>query len=109
MLTALKPNYVSYNEIRASVIAHLNQVRDIAEDADDDTVLAMARTEVPALLAGTVALISLHRPDDQGRCRACRAGRWWRRRPVPCRPLLEFQLAVRAAANTGHGRHRRHS
>lgn len=107
-MTALMPNYVSYNEIRAAVVADLDRVRDIAEDGDDETVVAVARSEVPALLAGTRALISLHRPDDKGRCRACRGGRWWRRRPVPCRPLLEFKLAVHAAAGAGHGRHRRH-
>ncbi|MFI9811435.1 hypothetical protein [Saccharothrix variisporea] len=105
-MTASKPNYVSYNEIRAGVIARLDRVSDIAEDGEDEAVICVAREEVPALLAGTRALISLHRPDDQGRCRACRGGRWWRRRPVPCRPLLEFQLAVHTAS-TGRGRHHR--
>ncbi|MFE2752346.1 hypothetical protein ACFXGA_10130 [Actinosynnema sp. NPDC059335] len=83
----------------------LDALRDVVLDGDEHTVADVARTEVPGLAAGLQALLALHVPDANGHCTHCRAGRWWRREPVPCRALLEFQLA-RDNATGHHPRHR---
>ncbi|MFI9009696.1 hypothetical protein ACIGNX_20940 [Actinosynnema sp. NPDC053489] len=42
------------------------------QDTDEDTVLAVARAEVPRLIAALRGTISTHRADTSGLCPACR-------------------------------------
>lgn len=42
------------------------------QDTDDDTVLAVARTEVPRLIAALRGTVSGHRADASGHCTGCR-------------------------------------
>ncbi|MFJ6672568.1 hypothetical protein ACIQMJ_15785 [Actinosynnema sp. NPDC091369] len=41
-------------------------------DTDDETVLAVARTEVPRLVAALRATLATHKADASGDCPACR-------------------------------------
>ncbi|MFE9750883.1 hypothetical protein ACFYOT_38755 [Saccharothrix saharensis] len=41
-------------------------------DTDDETVLAVARTEVPRLVAALRATVATHKADASGQCPACR-------------------------------------
>ncbi|WP_146173932.1 hypothetical protein [Saccharothrix carnea] len=98
-------NNVVFAALRDRLWSDLDAVVDVVLDGDDRTVAAVARGELPSLVAGLQALLAQHVPDANGHCRQCRAGRWWRRTPVPCRALLEFQLA-RDNALTHRPRHR---
>ncbi|WP_461121934.1 hypothetical protein [Saccharothrix stipae] len=40
-------------------------------DTDDDTVLAVARTEVPRLIAALRGTLTTHKADAAGRCPGC--------------------------------------
>lgn len=41
------------------------------DDTDDDTVLAVARTEVPRLIAALRGTLGDHKADTDGLCRGC--------------------------------------
>jgi hypothetical protein len=98
-------NNVVFAALRDRLRSDLDAVIDVVLDGDDHTTAVVARSELPGLVAGLHALIAQHVPDANGHCRYCRAGRWWRRTPVPCRALLEFRLA-RDDALTHRPRHR---
>jgi hypothetical protein len=98
-------NNVVFAALRDRLWSDLDAVVDVVLDGDDHTAAVVARGELPGLIAGLHALLAQHVPDANGHCRHCRAGRWWRRTPVPCRALLEFQLA-RDDAPTRRPRHR---
>jgi hypothetical protein len=42
------------------------------DDTDDETVLAVARTEVPRLIAALRGTLSAHKADGSGLCLSCR-------------------------------------
>jgi hypothetical protein len=98
-------NNVVFAALRDRLWSDLETTCDIVLDGDDRTAAVAARGELPGLIAGLRALLARHVPDANGHCTQCRAGRWWRRAPVPCRVLLEFQLA-RDDAPTRRPRHR---
>ncbi|MEU4449506.1 hypothetical protein AB0K14_40635 [Actinosynnema sp. NPDC050801] len=98
-------NNVVFAALRERLWADLDAMCDVVLGGDDHTVAVVTRGELPGLIAGLQALLALHVPDENGHCRQCRSGRWWRRVPVPCRVLLEFQLA-RDDAVTHQPRHR---
>lgn len=98
-------NNVVFAALHERLWGDLEAMCDVVLDGDDRTAAVVARGELPALIAGLHALLALHVPDENGHCQQCRGGRWWRRVPVPCRVLLEFQLA-RDDTATHRPRHR---
>ena len=69
--------------LRQVVRSRLNELTEIARDADPDTLLPLARTEISRLAEGWRLLLAVHDPDENGRCRAC-PRRLWKQR-WPCR------------------------
>lgn len=95
---------VVFDELHRRVKSYLTTVKNVAADGGDEAALVIARSELPLIVDAFDALFGGHTPDDNGRCRQCRcAGRWWRRRRVPCRVFLQAQIALFHPA--GHGRH----
>lgn len=52
-----------------------------AGQADPTTLLPLTRTELRRLADGWRLLLRTHHADPDGRCQACRHGRWARRWP----------------------------
>lgn len=95
---------VVFDELHRRVKSYLATVKNVAADGGDEAALVIARDELPLIVDAFDALFGGHIPDDNGHCRQChRAGRWWRRRRVPCRVFLQAQIALFHPA--GHGRH----
>jgi hypothetical protein len=87
-----------HRELARSLQADLVAVARMVNLGSDDAVAAVARSEMPHLLAALRALLDGHEPDANGRCPTCRDRRFWRRhywrRPnVPCRAFLAARLA----------------
>ena len=103
-----------HRELAQSLRADLAVVARMVDVGGDDAVAAVARSEMPRLLAALHALLDEHQPDVNGRCPMCRDRRFWRlhywRRPnVPCRAFLAARLAWTAAGEvqSSHGDDRR--
>ncbi|QTR02128.1 hypothetical protein J7S33_23360 [Saccharothrix algeriensis] len=79
---------------------HLDAVVRLASTGDDATAAALARSEVPRVVAALRALLDEHTPDEHGRCPTCRTRRFSRRLPAPCRAYLGAQLAMTVAAES---------
>lgn len=69
--------------IRAAVLDRLAMLDDMAQHAEPESLLPLARTELHRLADGWRLLLTVHEPGDDGRCRACPPG--LRRRRWPCR------------------------
>ncbi|MDX8033804.1 hypothetical protein SK803_26585 [Lentzea sp. BCCO 10_0856] len=93
-------NPVLFSELRRRLADHLDLVSRIAVDGDGASVLAMARREVPQLVAALRVLVDEHQPDENGQCKRCRSGPIWRRVSSPCRMLINVHLATGAATAT---------
>ncbi|WP_158854640.1 hypothetical protein [Saccharothrix deserti] len=104
-MTMTRDNKVVFGALQEEVFAHLDAACDIALEGDEHAAASTARAELPRLVAGLRVLLAQHVPDANGHCRSCRVGRWWRRTPVPCRVLLEYQLAV-CEGSTHQPKHR---
>jgi len=69
--------------LREAVLNRLNELDELARHADAEVLLPLARTELSRLADGWRLLLTVHNPDETGRCRACprrlRGRRW------PCR------------------------
>lgn len=87
-------NHVVFGALQENVLNRLAEVCDVAVNGDLDAAASVARAEMPRLVAGLRALVLQHRPDENGQCVQCVAGRWWRRIAVPCHVLLELQLSM---------------
>ncbi|SMD12314.1 hypothetical protein [Lentzea albidocapillata] len=95
---------VVFDELHRRVKSYLATVKNVAADGGNEAALVIARDELPLIVDAFDALFGGHIPDDNGHCRQChRAGRWWRRRRVPCRVFLQAQIAL--FHPVGHGRH----
>jgi hypothetical protein len=57
--------------LRRAVWDRLHMLEQVADSADDDSVLLMARSELPRLVAGWRAVLTTHSPDLRGRCPEC--------------------------------------
>ncbi|NGY57609.1 hypothetical protein G7043_01545 [Lentzea sp. NEAU-D13] len=99
-------NLVLFTELRQRLDDHLDLVSRVAAEGDAESALSMIRREVPGLVAAVHALVDEHLPDDNGSCRKCRSGPFWRRIPAPCRMLIQVHLAVGAAKATTRDRTR---
>ncbi|APU17256.1 MULTISPECIES: hypothetical protein [Actinoalloteichus] len=90
--------------LRHAVLARLTMLDEAAEREDVDILAPLARAELQRLADGWRLLLTVHQPDEDGRCRACPSG--WRRRRWPCKVWL---LAHRHLIGDGdtHGKRRR--
>ncbi|GLY55222.1 hypothetical protein [Lentzea sp. NBRC 102530] len=90
-------NQVLFVGLRRNLDEHLERVLRVAVDGDAGAALAAMRHDVPGIVAALQGLADRHRADENGCCRACRSGPFWRRVAVPCRVLLDVHLAVTVA------------
>jgi hypothetical protein len=68
--------------LRRAVWDRLHTLEEVANSADDDSVLLVARSELPRLVAGWRAVLADHSPDLRGHCPACSS--FWRPWVAPC-------------------------
>lgn len=68
--------------LRQAVWERLDLLDELVSCADAESLLSVARTEVPRLTDGWRTLLATHEPDSQGRCPEC--SRRWRPRRAPC-------------------------
>lgn len=68
--------------LRQAVWERLDLLDELASSADAQSLVSVARTEVPRLTDGWRALLAAHEPDSRGRCPEC-SHRWQPRR-APC-------------------------
>ena len=68
--------------LRQAVWERLDMLDELASHADAESLVSVARTEVPRLTDGWRALLAAHEPDSRGRCREC--SRRWQPRRSPC-------------------------
>lgn len=85
-------NGVLEKMLRDELNGDLAQLIRIVAEGDDESVLSVARQDVPRLVRVLRALAEQHKPDANGRCTECRRG-WLRRLPGACRMLLVVRLA----------------
>lgn len=73
--------------MRAAVLVRavherLQLIEEIADRGDDESVVRLARQELPRVVGTLAAILREHEPDEVGRCMRC--GGRWHRRPHPC-------------------------
>lgn len=68
--------------LRQAVWERLDMLDELASRADAESLLSLARTELPRLTDGWRALLAAHEPDARGRCPECSSR--WRPRRAPC-------------------------
>ena len=68
--------------LRQAVWDRLNLLDELVSDADNRSLLSVARGELPRLTSGWRALLVTHAPDSLGRCPEC--SKRWRCRTAPC-------------------------
>lgn len=68
--------------LRQAVWERLDMLDELASRADAESLLSVARTELPRLTDGWRALLAAHEPDARGRCPECSSR--WRPRAAPC-------------------------
>ncbi|WP_199439377.1 hypothetical protein [Umezawaea beigongshangensis] len=68
--------------LRNAVLERLTDLDEAAEKGEAATLVPLARAEIHRLADGWRLLLTVHQPDDDGRCRACPG--WLRRRRWPC-------------------------
>jgi hypothetical protein len=94
-----------FSQLDKSLNDHLATLVRRAAEADDETVVELARSELPRVVAALKTLLDEHQPDEHGRCPTCRTRRWSRRLPAPCRAYLSAQLCLTVVGQSDHGRH----
>ena len=72
--------------LRSAVLRRLALLDEAADTADASTLLPLARSEITRLAEGWRLLLTVHQPDEDGRCPACPAVAWrgGRGRSWPC-------------------------
>jgi hypothetical protein len=68
--------------LRQAVRDRLDLLDELVSDADNRSLLSVARGELPHLTSGWRALLVTHAPDSRGRCPECSSR--WRSRTAPC-------------------------
>ncbi|MGQ0841367.1 hypothetical protein [Actinokineospora sp.] len=93
-----------FGHMEASLHGYLADVRDRAEHGGDHIAAALARAELPRVVAALQALLDEHTPDDRGRCPTCRT-RLFTRAPAPCRAYLTAHLCLLVTEDTDDREH----
>lgn len=75
-----------HTTLRNAVLRQLALVDQVAEQGDARALLPLARTEIHRLADGWRLLLTMHQPNEDGRCAAC-PGRF-RHRRWPCQVWL---------------------
>jgi hypothetical protein len=75
-------NQVLGRMLQQAVWERLDMLEELVRSADNESLLSLARSELPRLTQGWRALLATHAPDQRGRCPEC-SGRW-RPRAAPC-------------------------
>lgn len=78
-----------FGHLEASLHGYLSDLEHRAPAGDP----ALARVELPRVIAALRALLDDHRPDADGRCPTCRT-RLFTRAPAPCRAYLTAHLCL---------------
>jgi hypothetical protein len=68
--------------LRQAVSDRLDILDELASNADNRSLLSVARSELPRLTSGWYVLLDAHTPDPRGHCPECSTR--WRPRPAPC-------------------------
>jgi hypothetical protein len=68
--------------LRQAVWERLDMLTELANSADNGSVMSVARSELPRLTHGWRALLAAHTPDSRGRCSECSGH--WRSRAASC-------------------------
>jgi len=68
--------------LRQAVWERLDLLDELASRADAESLVSVARTEVPRLTDGWRVLLAAHEPDLRGRCPEC--SRRWQSRHSSC-------------------------
>lgn len=68
--------------LRAAVLRRLDLLDQVAEQGDPATLLPLARSEISRLADGWRLLLTVHQPNQDGKCAACPRG--WRGKRWPC-------------------------
>ncbi len=67
---------------RLDMLDMLDMLDKLASDADNESLLSVARSELPRLTYAWRALLAAHAPDPRGRCPEC--SNRWLARIAPC-------------------------
>jgi hypothetical protein len=68
--------------LRNAVWERLDMLADLANRADTESLVSVARSELPRLTEGWRAMLSAHEPDERGDCPTCSTR--WHRCKAPC-------------------------
>lgn len=68
--------------LRNAVWERLDMLSELADRADDPSLLSVARSEVPRLTEAWRSLLAAHEPDARGNCPECSTR--WRQQKSPC-------------------------
>ncbi len=85
--------------LRKAMWDRLDMLDELASNADNGSLLSVARSELPRLTSGWRALLAAHAPDPQGRCPEC--SQYWRPRMAPCsvwRAAHEYLVSAEAVS-----------
>ncbi|GAA4550330.1 hypothetical protein [Amycolatopsis samaneae] len=68
--------------LRNAVWERLDMLADLADRADAQSLVSVARSELPRLTEGWRAMLKAHEPDERGDCPTCSTR--WHRCKAPC-------------------------
>ncbi|HWD05086.1 MAG TPA: hypothetical protein VG674_21835 [Amycolatopsis sp.] len=68
--------------LRNAVWERLDMLSDLANRADAQSLVSVARSELPRLTEGWRAMLQAHEPDERGDCPTCSTR--WHRFKAPC-------------------------